>query len=81
MNAFDVVHVIKEAVDLATGIGEVVILGQIDLLFFVGAHELFRIPILPRLTDGGHAERHAEATQSFDVGRRRVWYALIGVMT
>jgi hypothetical protein len=48
MDALDVVNVIEEAPDLPMGVREVVVLGEIDLLFFDGAHEAFGITVLAR---------------------------------
>src|SRR5688572_13341615 len=51
VDAFDVVDVIEKAGELPLGIGEVVVLGEIHLLFFDGAHESLGIAVFTRLAE------------------------------
>src|ERR1700681_1490424 len=45
VNAFDVVNVVEETCDLPLSVGEVLVLGEIHLLFFDGADETFGVTV------------------------------------
>ena len=71
VDAFDVVDVVEETGDLPKGVGEVLVLGEIHLLFFDGAHETFGVAVFARLADRRHAEGDVQALQAFDIGGGR----------
>src|SRR5262249_54499399 len=80
VDAFDVVDVVEETHDLPLGVGEVAGVGQVDLLFFDGAHEAFGVTVLAGRADLCHAERAAELFEALDVGRGGTLHGLVGVM-
>ena len=45
MDTLDVVDRVDEVPDLGAGLGEVLVVGEIDLLFLDGAHESFGIAV------------------------------------
>lgn len=80
VDALDVVDRVDEVPDLLAGLGEVLVVGEIDLLFFDGAHEAFGVTVLAWLADRGHAESDAEFLQALDIHGGGILHALIGVM-
>jgi hypothetical protein len=46
VNAFDVVDVVEEAAEVPLGVGEVLVVRQVHLLFFDGADDAFGVAVL-----------------------------------
>ncbi len=74
------VQVVEEPPQLAIRIGEILILGQNDLLFFDGPHPALCLPILLRLSDRRHADRHTVAGQEVCFRRGAGLHTLLGMV-
>ncbi len=65
---------------MALRIGEVAVLGQVDLCLPDSPHETLGESVLLRLFDGHYADRHAAAGQQVSVRRGGVLHPLVGVV-
>jgi hypothetical protein len=59
MDPLPVIHVVQEPAELAVRIGELLALGQIDVLFFDRSNQAFGISVLLRPADRRDADRRA----------------------
>ena len=80
MDAFEVVDIVEEPRELPLCVGEIEVVGEIDLLFLDGSHELFGVSVFAGFADGGHAGFDAERRKAIHVGESGVLDALIGVV-
>lgn len=80
MEAFDVVNVIKEPADVPVGVGKVLVVGKVHLLFFDGADEPPGVTVFLGLADSGHAELDAAFLQGLHIGAGGILQPLVGVM-
>jgi len=80
VDAFAIIDIIQEAAQLLVRIGEVLIVRQIDLLFFDGANKPFGVRVLFGFADRGHADLHPQRLQPGHVVGCGVLDALVGVM-
>ncbi len=80
VNALALVDVIEELASVRIRIGEILVVGQIHLLLFAGAHQPLGVPVLAWLADLGHTDAHPELLKTRHVGRRGLLNALVGVV-
>src|SRR4029077_2118774 len=80
VDTFAVVDIVEETSDLPVGVGEVVVVGQVHLLFFDGANQAFGVAIFAWFADRCHAEGDAESLQALDVVGGGILDALIGMV-
>src|SRR5262249_5896803 len=80
VDPLDVVHRLEEPADLPPGIGEIAALRQGNFFLLNRPHQPFRVAVLPRLADGGHADLGLAVVQTPDIVGGRVLHPLTRMM-
>ena len=80
VDTFVHLHLFQELLYLLVSIRIILIVRQVHLFFFDGAHQTFRIAILPRGPDICHTDSNVVLLQHCYISWRRVLHSLIGVM-